>query len=964
MLASANVARGYSSSCPAGNVAFDLTGHVAGYAKAKGSVMPLAILANEGDPTYWKKFNSGNNPHAVPAITVTYDGNCDLYNFHTVCGVVRDKYYAAGGPNGPLGVPTTNTTAIAGGEFNHFAGGSIYYSPGTGAHIISGPIRDKWASLGWEGSWLGYPTTDTTPIAGGSYSHFAGGSIYYSPGTGAHTITGPIRDKWAAMGWENSFVGYPTTDGTAITGGSFNHFTGGSIYSSPATGAHWLRGAIYDQWGERGWENSYLGFPTSDEYPVAAGARNDFTGGQITLDAATGQTLWTAGPSAFAGTPGWATTLDYQLADTLAATVNVGTGNLNLSVAGLTVPGIGGDRGIGVVYNSLHTAPGSVDPTGLLGAGFRLTESPDARLIPYAEGSVRYVDATGRAAVYEWNGGPAVYASPIGDGGTRLERDAATNNWVLTTLASHRKQTFRASDGLMIADTDRNGVAYTFSYDSAGKPTTITGTRGGAPVTFTFGGTGVPAGQLGKLSQTIDGATRTVVFGYDTTGRLTSIVDASGETTTFGWTGTDLTSITPPAGKSTAVSYDTGHRVTQVVRDPGAGGYNATTKLGYGSAGGALEVKVTDPNNHVTTYRGDAFGKIIEAKDPLGHVRATTYSPNNDVLTAVDAMPAANTTTYSYNGADGGFTPTGVTTPTGASATAGYPDSGTGPQRYLPDSGTDPQGNATTLSYDAAGNPTQQVSGGVTTSTTYNPPAGQPTVCAGGGKGGQPCSTTDGKGQTTTYTYDATGNLRTVTPPAAGVIEETTFSYDGAGRPRTVTDGEGQVTTYLYDAGDRVTQVRYDGATSCADPADCQVYDHDGNGNLVSRVDAAGTTSYSYDALNRLTSQTTPATSGGGAQTSTLSYDLAGNLLTFTDGLGATRYGYDAANNLINLAEPGGSCTGTVTRCTTYTYDPNGAREKITYPGGTVVDLRNIDGSGRPADYWAQAGNGAVVMDF
>jgi hypothetical protein len=58
-------------------------------------------------------------------------------------------------------------------------------------------------------------------------------------------------------------------------------------------------------------------------------------------------------------------------------------------------------------------------------------------------------------------------------GGTTLTRDA-NNDRVLTTLASNRKQTFRASDGLMVHDSDRNGVAYTFSYTTDGHPRSIT----------------------------------------------------------------------------------------------------------------------------------------------------------------------------------------------------------------------------------------------------------------------------------------------------------------------------------------------------------------------------------------------------------------------------------------------------------------------------------------------------------
>ena len=49
-----------------------------------------------------------------------------------------------------LGLPTTGDTAVNGGWFNHFQGGSIYFSNATGAQIVKGAIRDKWAAQGWE----------------------------------------------------------------------------------------------------------------------------------------------------------------------------------------------------------------------------------------------------------------------------------------------------------------------------------------------------------------------------------------------------------------------------------------------------------------------------------------------------------------------------------------------------------------------------------------------------------------------------------------------------------------------------------------------------------------------------------------------------------------------------------------------------------------------------------------------
>jgi hypothetical protein len=170
-----------------------------------------------------------------------------------------------------LGVPITDETITPDGKgrFNHFQTGSIYWTPQTGAHEVHGAIRDKWAATGWERGPLGYPVTDEIALADGvgRLNHFQTGSIYWTAQTGAHEVHGAIRDKWAASGWQAGFLGYPTTDetGTPDGVGRFNHFQGGSIYWTPGTGAHEVHGLIRQRWSELSWEASYLGYPTSDE---------------------------------------------------------------------------------------------------------------------------------------------------------------------------------------------------------------------------------------------------------------------------------------------------------------------------------------------------------------------------------------------------------------------------------------------------------------------------------------------------------------------------------------------------------------------------------------------------------------------------------------------------------------------------------------------------------------------------
>ncbi|QXG76197.1 Ltp family lipoprotein [Modestobacter sp. L9-4] len=209
---------------------------------------------------------------------------------HAVRGAIRDTWAALGWENGTPGFPVTDESPVRGGAGQHFQGGSIYWSGPTGAHEVHGAIRDKWASLGWENSELGFPTTNElgTPNRRGVYTGFSGGSIYFSPATGAQAVRGAIRDRWGTAGYENGFLGFPTTSETPVAGGAVNHFQGGSIYWSPANGAHIVQGAIRDKWASMGWQESALGFPTTGEYDVPGGKRENFERGSITWTPQTG----------------------------------------------------------------------------------------------------------------------------------------------------------------------------------------------------------------------------------------------------------------------------------------------------------------------------------------------------------------------------------------------------------------------------------------------------------------------------------------------------------------------------------------------------------------------------------------------------------------------------------------------------------------------------------------------------
>lgn len=219
---------------------------------------------------------------------------------HAVTGGIRAKFMALGA-HAVMGLPLTDErgTPDGVGRYNHFSTGkSIYWTPATGAHQIGGRIFYRWSTLGYEAGFLRYPITDevATPNGIGRYNHFQGGSIYWSPATDAWEVHGGIRDRWAQTGWEAGPLGFPVTNETRTPDGvgRYNHFAGSfgsSIYWTPRTGAQPVQGAIHDRWAALGWERSYLGYPTTGEFAIPGGRRSNFERGFITWNAATGQVI-------------------------------------------------------------------------------------------------------------------------------------------------------------------------------------------------------------------------------------------------------------------------------------------------------------------------------------------------------------------------------------------------------------------------------------------------------------------------------------------------------------------------------------------------------------------------------------------------------------------------------------------------------------------------------------------------
>jgi uncharacterized protein with LGFP repeats len=106
---------------------------------------------------------------------------------------------------------------------------------------MMGPIETLWNATGAERGVLGYPTQSVSWAADhvGQYAHFTGGVIFWSPRTGAHAVRGAFLTAWAAVGYERGFLGYPIGEPYAVTGGQWQRFQHGYVAYSTALRRSW-----------------------------------------------------------------------------------------------------------------------------------------------------------------------------------------------------------------------------------------------------------------------------------------------------------------------------------------------------------------------------------------------------------------------------------------------------------------------------------------------------------------------------------------------------------------------------------------------------------------------------------------------------------------------------------------------------------------------------------------------------
>ena len=539
-------------------------------------------------------------------------------------------------------------------------------------------------------------------------------------------------------------------------------------------------------------------------------------------------------------------------------------------------------------------------------------------------------DAIGRVTSVAVSGLPTQTTAYTMSGGNLIQTTAARGgSSVVTDLDGF---------GRPLHTTDAAGVQTRVAYDAAGRQTYASYAYGGA------------VGEIGVTTM------------YDTFSRPGMIMRPDGSSTIYAYldSGRQI--------RTTTRVSPTEARVTDAWMEfwgtPGDGRINAFKDAsgltwgyqydGFGNMvrlyapGGVLSrtwnydwrnllVSETHPESGTTSYTYDAAGQRIGKQDARGAAYAVSFSYDVDGRqTFVNAPGTLDDVATTYNA----FGP--VTITNGTSQTAfGYDGVGRVITRTDVIAGRtfaqtfeyDLNDHLATHTYPITGRKVMYTYGAQdhVTAVTTQVGAGPVTTLASNFVYHPPGTTASfqyGNGLTQTTTYDARSRPIGL---SSGPLSQT-YTYDEIGNVRGITDARsGYSSTYSYDALDRLTNVSGYGPATFT-------YDTFGN-----RLTKSGVT-YTYDAGNHLTSLTGGATA--------FQYDAAGNMTTDAEG---STFAYNGVSQLKTANVFGAT--------TTYRYGGDGARNmRVTSTGAEQFFVRA--GSSLIGEYQAAGLDLSVTREY
>ncbi|WP_189934545.1 LamG-like jellyroll fold domain-containing protein [Streptomyces aurantiogriseus] len=495
-----------------------------------------------------------------------------------------------------------------------------------------------------------------------------------------------------------------------------------------------------------------------------------------------------------------------------------------------------------------------------------------------------------------------------------------------------------------LTEIDGLGDKTSFGYDSAGFEHTVTDPDGAMTIT----GHDVRGNVVSSTSCQDQAANKcnTEYYTYypdDTTAQLTTadprndqlLTERDGRSASATDT-TYLTSYTyDSAGNQTAITGPAvpgfpGGRTTTTVYSDGTSTYPSADG---GVVPKGLPVKTISPGGAVNQVSYFKNGDVASTTDAIGLVTTYTYDGLGQVLSqkvVSDTYPDGLVTTYRYDAAgqvteehDPPLTDRVTGATHAAVTTSVHDDDGDVTSQTVADASGGDHARTQTWTYDAYdrvltesdANAAEGASNGNTTTYTYD-------------TSGNKTKEVTSAGNETRYTYDDNGNLLTqglmytgdpVNPQTATLLTESSRAYDPAGRLASVTDAMGNTTAYTYtDDGLTATVKRTSADGTSTYVLESDLYDAAGNLTRSTTDNGENVTEYTVDAASRTTSTELDPT--GVDRVTTVSYTPDDQVASEND---HDASGYD--------------------RTTTNTYDDMGNLLSETLYG---------DASGHPAGWW------------
>lgn len=574
------------------------------------------------------------------------------------------------------------------------------------------------------------------------------------------------------------------------------------------------------------------------------------------------------------------------------------------------------------------------------------------------------------------------------DGGTRqVSYDALNRPTQWTDALNHVASATYDANGNVLTRTDGLNHATSSTYDKLDRKKTETDERN-KTTTYAYFSTGelqsvtTPLGNKTTFGVDDDGRTTSMVeargnvqgadptqytwsYQYDEARNRTRVTDPLGNAVQYAYNGlNDITQITDQRGNSTSFAYDSMNRLWKVT--PPAAGATGTLDTVYAyDAAGNLSSR-TDPNSHATSWNYDLDRRATSRTNPVGTWNLT-YDANGNLktketplgssspttgdgtiiygydrmsrLTSVDysdttpdvsrtydlagrlqtMVDGAGTVTYTYDDAD---RVTDISRTGGGAGINGtfhydYDNAGNIAGRTYPDA------SSATQAFDDDGRLASVTSGVVTTTFTYDAAGNLTTV-----------TLPSGNGYIASRAFDRAGRLTTVENAKAGsVLSKFLWTLDAAGNPakvQTTRGGSDAYEAYEYDARNRLKASCYDisaSATDCSGATNAITYAYDKVSNRTQEIRSGnvgntGTIDYSYNSADQLTASTKAG------QSTTYNYDANGNVAS----IGSRTFISDLADRLIATTSSGTTST--------YSYDGDDNRLSSTTTAG--LDVRYV----------------------